>query len=318
MVLLIDLSVKWGALALLALALTRRTTPANAASAHRLWLAVLLTPFLWILGIACLSPAAYARVRSDVLPGLAVELGSAVTSWAIVIYTAGVSLLLGRVAIGVLAVRRFVHRSRPLRCTELAGVRAMAACARMRVLETDTDVPVTAGFFRPVIVLPAGWRSLSRSALTAVLRHEVSHVRRRDCLVALLGALVEALFWFHPAAWLASARVRRTAELAADHAALGPLSRTEYAEELLALAAGWHQARRPRHALMAGAETNVAWRIRSLLDEAERGVRRRPLLSLALGLMMIGTPVSAVVRVGGVKSAVEVPMHGPHGHVHGH
>jgi bla regulator protein BlaR1 len=77
--------------------------------------------------------------------------------------------------------------------------------------------PGVVGLRRPVILLPEGIdRCLTARQLTAVLAHEICHVRRRDNLTAAIHMLVEALFWFHPMVWWLGARLVATRERACD------------------------------------------------------------------------------------------------------
>jgi beta-lactamase regulating signal transducer with metallopeptidase domain len=132
---------------------------------------------------------------------------------------------------------------------------------------------------------------MTDAALTAILRHEAAHVRRHDCAIALLCALLEAALWFHPAVWLAALQVRRLAEIACDAEAAGSMDGRQYASELLALAARWTRRRRPPYAMTAGAGTSIAARLRLLLDELEHGRRRRrvliPVATVALPVVLL-------------------------------
>jgi len=54
------------------------------------------------------------------------------------------------------------------------------------------------GFLRPVLVLPPRLiEYLNAQHLSAVLAHEMCHVRR-DNFFAAAHMLVEAIFWFNP------------------------------------------------------------------------------------------------------------------------
>jgi VWFA-related protein len=82
--------------------------------------------------------------------------------------------------------------------------------------------PAVAGFRRPVLLLPEGIAErLTEAELEAVLAHELCHIRRRDNLTASTHMLVEALFWFHPAAWWIGARLIQERERACDEEVLG-------------------------------------------------------------------------------------------------
>ncbi|MBG6223145.1 MULTISPECIES: M56 family metallopeptidase [unclassified Janthinobacterium] len=84
-------------------------------------------------------------------------------------------------------------------------------------LHARLSSPVTVGFWRPVIVLPAALLSgMPVALLEALLAHELAHVRRWDYLLNLLQSVAEALLFFHPVVWWLSARMRTEREQVAD------------------------------------------------------------------------------------------------------
>jgi uncharacterized protein (TIGR03435 family) len=84
--------------------------------------------------------------------------------------------------------------------------------------------PGVVGLWRPVILLPAGIAAfLTPRQLTAVLLHEICHIRRRDNLTAALHMTVEAVCWFHPLVWWIGARLLHERERACDEYVLGEL-----------------------------------------------------------------------------------------------
>jgi TonB family protein len=103
--------------------------------------------------------------------------------------------------------------------------------------------PITVGWLRPSIILPAGWREWPAEQLRAVMTHEQEHARRRDPLVQWLALFNRAVFWFHPLAWWLEKRLAGLSEEACDDAVLmnghDPL---EYSEFLLGLARGVREA----------------------------------------------------------------------------
>jgi beta-lactamase regulating signal transducer with metallopeptidase domain len=81
--------------------------------------------------------------------------------------------------------------------------------------------PVTVGVLRAIVLLPVSAVTLlGPDELEVVLAHELAHVRRADFLWNLVQTLVETLFFFHPAVWWVSARVRHERELCCDDLAL--------------------------------------------------------------------------------------------------
>jgi beta-lactamase regulating signal transducer with metallopeptidase domain len=141
----------------------------------------------------------------------------------IVLWASGAALLGARMLLGLLWVRR---------CRAAAATRGHAAwqaCAdrlaarlglrrpvRVGLVE-ELDGPVTAGWWRPVVLLPAALASgMPPELLEALLAHELAHVRRHDYLVNLLQSAVEVLLFYHPTVWWLSSRVRAEREQVAD------------------------------------------------------------------------------------------------------
>lgn len=95
--------------------------------------------------------------------------------------------------------------------------------------------PAVVGFFRPELVLPEQLFAQPLEVVTAVIAHELAHVRRHDAWGRLLQLVAEVVFFFWPPVRWASAQLEHYRELACDHAALsyGALSVTDYARCLL-------------------------------------------------------------------------------------
>jgi hypothetical protein len=87
---------------------------------------------------------------------------------------------------------------------------------RLRVVDALAS-PVTAGWWRPVVLVPAALIArMPTDLLEALLAHELAHVRRHDYLVNLLQSAVEVLLFYHPTVWWLSSRVRAEREQVAD------------------------------------------------------------------------------------------------------
>lgn len=287
-----DLAVKVALCAAVAALVTRRISHASAADAHRWWVAVLFSPVAVLLANTAAPPVAYLVPRAEIA-SIVGSRGGAGVLW---LYAAVAAVLLLRLALGLWSVSRLVRAATPLRGDDLAMVRRLSQVRNLDVRESQLSVPVTAGPLRSCVLLPRGWRSLSPAALTAILRHEAAHVRRRDCTQAVCAALLQAAFWFHPAVWLAGARMRWFAELACDAEAAGGMPPGDYASELLRLSAAWAGIRTPRQAITAGAETHVAARIRLLIDGVGTTDRGGRVLAFALLLMIPAIAASGLIR----------------------
>ena len=101
------------------------------------------------------------------------------------------------------------------------------------------DVPLVAGWIRPVVLLPlSAITGLTRPQLEAVIAHELAHIRRYDAFVNVFQVAVETLLFYHPAVWWLGKRIRTEREHCCDDAAVAVCgSPVVYARALAHLAA---------------------------------------------------------------------------------
>lgn len=195
--------------------------------------------------------------------------------------------------VGVSPVGEDVRRS-------LAGAsQRLGVRKAVRALQsTFARVPLVAGYLRPVILLPAGLATgLPASQLEAILLHELAHVRRHDYLVNLAQTLVETLFFYHPAIWWLSSRIRQERELCCDELAARALGdRAGYGRALLAL----EELRGTAPVLSLGARGgSLLERIRRLTGaEAPRANPGGLVCSVFLTAVLVGVGVWSVGYAG--------------------
>lgn len=136
--------------------------------------------------------------------------------------------------------RRLVREARTLDggpVTDLARAwrRRLGIRRRVEVRATAERIsPFTAGTFRPVVVLPEVLLA-DAVATESALAHELVHVARWDSLWLRLQHLVQALYFFHPVAWLSGRVLTEERERLCDETVLsfGVLSRRDYARSLV-------------------------------------------------------------------------------------
>jgi len=81
--------------------------------------------------------------------------------------------------------------------------------------------PMVVGWLKPVVLLPLGAvNHLSAEQVEAILAHELAHIARHDYLLNLLQSFMEVLFYFNPAVWWVSSRVRAERENCCDDIAV--------------------------------------------------------------------------------------------------
>ena len=225
-----------------------------------------------------LIPAAYETILPT-LPWL-------VLAWFMLVLAAVL-----RVLLGIAAARRLARgpaESHPEWSRQLARIgRLLRVRTPPGIAISDAvSIPSVVGVLRPrILIPPSAAGSLQSAELESVLAHELAHVRRRDPLAGIVQALVESLFWFHPAVRALGRRVRAEREHCCDDLVVRAVGNpVAYARALTALELLRHGA----NPLVPAATDGVLLvRVRRLLGEAEPRHRRARLTATlsAAGLL---------------------------------
>jgi len=231
---------------------------------------------------------ALVMIRSDPSEGVPVRASWRATmhrldTAIVTLWLSGTLLLLLRIATNLVAAVR-VRRRAVLRRELSPGVWLMESSA--------IGAPVTAGFFRPAILIPGGF-----AVTDAVIAHELAHVRRRDCLTLFLTQLVCAIYWFNPLVWFAARRIALDQERAADDCVLAsgedPVA---YSELLLETARKYVNALRLHAVPSMALPSHLERRITSILDTREaRGLpHRRWVAAVSIVIACVMAPLAAL------------------------
>lgn len=141
------------------------------------------------------------------------------------LYSSGMALvlLLGAIRCGLAA--RLVSRASPVTDPFVLRIwmdvqRRMQCPTGLRLLESPSlDVPACFGPVRPCVLLPASDQRLrDPGRLALVLRHEATHLSRRDPLISLGAALLLAAQWFNPLVWAFTRQLHEDKESSCDAA----------------------------------------------------------------------------------------------------
>jgi GWxTD domain-containing protein len=158
--------------------------------------------------------------------------------------------------------------------------------------------PVVAGALRPVILVPVGMLAgLPARQVEAILLHELAHIRRHDYFVNVLQTWVEAIFFYHPAAWWISKVIRAEREHCCDDvAAAAQGDAFEYASALAALEqyrwAADGSGRLYKEPAVAATGGDLVTRIRRLLHPPEHP---RAIFAPALSLTLVTLAAAATL-----------------------
>ncbi len=156
-------------------------------------------------------------------------------------------------------------------------------------------IPMTWGFARSIVLLPATSADWSTRRKRIVLAHELAHVARRDLRWQVLARIACAVHWFNPLAWYALRRLRTEQEFACDDCVVHVGTRaSDYATELVGIVES-HQVRPATFAVAMAHSADLENRLKSLFDGARSHL---PLgHKWAVVLLVVGVVASAVASL---------------------
>jgi beta-lactamase regulating signal transducer with metallopeptidase domain len=222
------------------------------------------------------------------------------TLWASVLF-----LMLMYPVLGQIQLRRISRKARRLETAEwiqlLNEASATLGLRRHVVLlqSQENVMPLTWGWLRPKVLMPAEAEQWPTDRRRVVLLHELAHVKRCDCLTQNLVRLVCAFYWFNPLAWIAARRMCIERERACDDLVLnGGCKASDYAGHLLQIATTFRRA--PQAAGIAMARSsNLEQRVSAIVD----GSRVRRLRPTGLAAVLISI-FAVMFYIGGYKTSL--------------
>jgi beta-lactamase regulating signal transducer with metallopeptidase domain len=208
---------------------------------HLLWIVVLLELFVPpLLEVGVLPRPAAPAVAS---PQPALEMSGAlplssleavaspvasswIPSWpaiALGVWGCGAAAVLLLTVTRLRRFRRLLHgmtdAPAALRATadRLAAKLGLRRTPPIRLVEATISPMLCPRLGRFELLFPAGLlRELEPREREALLAHELAHLKRRDHWVRWLELAATSLFWWHPAVWWASSRLRQAEEQCCD------------------------------------------------------------------------------------------------------
>lgn len=202
------------------------------------------------------------------------------TAWWIMallaVYCIGVSVMLARSIIAIIATARIIGNSEKIKCEQ--GY----ILARSNQVQSPFN-------WMSYIVLP---NDLQDGEFNAVITHELAHLKKRHTLDLILAEVVLSLQWFNPAAWMLRDDLQAVHEFEADVAAAQKCSNIKEYEEILigrvtAMSAG----------LLANGFTEQTLKQRIIMLHKKKSSRKRVLKALYLVAIIAASMVANATTV---------------------
>ncbi|MGC0773409.1 MAG: M56 family metallopeptidase [Candidatus Acidiferrum sp.] len=242
---------------------------------------------------------------------------------ALLLWALGLSFVILRLFVGLARLAWISAHAKPVfdedwlrSVLELSDFHKITRSVRLLRCSSPRTMPLTWGILRPVIVLPSSAVHWQDERRRIVLSHELAHIARNDWFLQICAELARAVYWFHPLAWLAAARLRYESERACDDAVLlSGVAPAHYASQLLDLARTLESSGRAWSTALAIARpSNLERRFAAMLNPS---INRRclsgrtkffiPFIALALLLPLATLRLSAQDRAGKTSGSIHDP-----------
>jgi beta-lactamase regulating signal transducer with metallopeptidase domain len=169
----------------------------------------------------------------------------------------------------------------------------------VRLLQSNlVKVPMTSGFFKPMIIVPVSLLSnIPAEMVESILLHELAHIRRRDYLINILQSAAETIFFFNPFVLKISSMIRDERENCCDSIAVEIVqNKVSYVEALMAFGEYTTHNAGPAMAF-SGQKNYLLQRIKRILYNQNRktGVMEKSILACGM-ILLLGLAVFSSVN----------------------
>src|SRR6478609_5998432 len=213
------------------------------------------------------------------------------------LWIAGALFFLARWRLNAMRLAALVRRASVLTDSGW-NAQIRACCAELGIdrhvallVSDEIEVPITTG-----ILFSLDYPEWSLTRRSAILNHELAHIKRLDAFTQALANLAASVYWFHPLVWLMVRAMRAERERACDdHVLAAGTKASDYAHELLDIVSGLREPELAA-ALAMARRSQLEGRVLALLNPAlPRGsVSRTGALALAALTLCIVLPLSAM------------------------
>jgi len=165
-------------------------------------------------------------------------------------------------------------------------------------------VPIVLGYIKPMILLPFGLLgSIPVDQVEAIIAHEIAHIKRYDILINLFQSVAEIVFFFNPAVWYISHKIKMERENACDDMAISLCGDSVLYAKALANAESFKESNEPLFAIPLFKNQNqLLRRIKRMLqkDQNQNGFKEKFAAALIfMGILVVAAVIKNVAPASG-------------------
>jgi beta-lactamase regulating signal transducer with metallopeptidase domain len=165
-------------------------------------------------------------------------------------------------------------------------------------LNSDTGSPIMYGFVKPRIILPTV--EPAENELRFILKHELTHYKRKDLCYKFLVLIATAMHWFNPLVYRIARTIDSLCEISCDVEIVrdtDPDTRLQYSETLISVVKYHSRLKTALSTNFYGGKKDMKNRISSIMDTRKKKVGTL-LVCLVLALTM-GTGIVFAANANG-------------------
>lgn len=158
--------------------------------------------------------------------------------------------------------------------------------------------PLMTGFIKPLLILPH--EGYIKTDIKFILRHELTHYKRRDLWYKLFLVFVNGVHWFNPFAYLLFHEASADLELSCDDQVINGLSQDErrrYSETILAAISREKSGQTALSTYFYGGQKTMYCRLANIFNTQAKGKGGMALLAVILILGLSGALIACQTDV---------------------
>lgn len=193
-------------------------------------------------------------------------------------------------------------------CAEVSEIYGAALTVRKG---KGLSSPFIMGVFKPVLVLPE--TELSSEQLDNILRHEMTHFRRRDILYKWFAVLVSCIHWFNPFVYYVLHQINTECEISCDLSVVKDMSSEEkisYVNTIIALLSSERSKRIPLTTQMASGKAALKRRFTMIKNLKATGKAASVTSAITAAVMLVTTVFASgvIANEAGAHSAGDIAV----------